>query len=213
LESVLRPAISVAAPPAQKSGGGFKRFLKFGCLGLLGLIVLVVVITLAAGGGGDDDDDVASNGGGASNATSQSGGSESDTHAALTEGTSAEVEAEDDRRHKITIVKITDDAQSDNQFLQPDAGNKYWAVEVLHEAVGDKAVRSGTWKLRTADGFEYDQEFVTDIGTSLDPIYELTPGGKKQGVIVFQIPEGAQIEWLRFDPNQFMRDDLYFDAQ
>jgi hypothetical protein len=40
----------------------------------------------------------------------------------------------------------------------------------------------------------------------------LTPGGKKQGVVVFQIPEDAQPEWLRFDPNQFLRGDLCFDA-
>ncbi len=182
-----------------------------GCAGLLGLCVVIAIAMSFAGGGEDDDVDDAV-GAVTDAAQSANPGNDEDVRVPLTEGSSGQVEHEDDRISKVTIVRILDDVQSDNQFLEPATGNKYWGVEVIVEAVGEKAISSGSWKLRTADGFEYERKYAVGVGQDLQITGDLTPGGKAQGTVVFEVPEGATPEWLRYDPNMFLDGDLFFDA-
>ena len=195
---------AVAAP--QKSRGG--RIFKWGFLGCLGifaaiglfLIVLIVAIAAAVGSSADKSDD--------------SGG---DVRVALGNGAIGEIapEANGSKKSRVTIVQFVDNVESSNQFITPAAGKKWVGFEVLIENVGTKQVNSLVWTLRDSKSIEHDRAFVVGAsGSQVDVIYsDLTPGGKKQGWVYFEIDADASVTWLRADPNPLLAYDLYFDAQ
>lgn len=113
--------------------------------------------------------------------------------------------------HRITIVSITDDAKSDNQFEQPHAGNKFIAVTVILENASPKEIFPGAWRLRTNTDFEYAGMSESGVGQPL-PFDSITSGGKVQGVVVFEVPKTEKVKWIKYDPNTFTDADLYFDA-
>jgi hypothetical protein len=41
----------------------------------------------------------------------------------------------------------------------------------------------------------------------------LTPDGKAEGWVAFEIPADAGVKWVRADPNFLIENDLYFDAR
>jgi len=171
---------------------------KYGCLLPLvvigALVVLVVIIALIAASG-------------------HSSAPTPDVHAPLASGSSAVVTTAADKQHKVTITQIQENATSTNQFEQPPSGQRYYVLTVVVENPGKHEISLGDWKLRTADGSEYDDTIVSGLGTPLSSFMSLTPGGKTQGIVVFTIPETAQVQWIRYDPNPFANGDLYFDAR
>lgn len=219
LEGALRPVV-VPVPPQpqtiilQKQKGGLGKKLGIGCLALIGIIV-VIIIAVAASGGGSKKTPTAASGNtvaGSTTPTAVTGSGDRDKHAALAVGSSGEVESVADRKAKVTINQIQDDAKSSNQFLQPAAGSRYYAMQVTIEATGTKTVSTGSWRVRTKDGFEFDQKFVTDVGGESLSFGDITSGGKRQGWVVFEIPAAAQVQWVRYDENVVVAGDLFFDA-
>lgn len=205
---------STEAAIAVKEGGsaakGIFKWGFFGCFGVIGAIVafvVVIAIIVAAAGGGDDDDDA-----GAPGAV---GANKGDVHVTLAPGASGEIAPDGNaaRRVKVTIVQVTDNVRSSNSVETPGAGMKWWGVEVIVENVGTKEVTAVDWKLRDSQDGEHNQEFVFFAGQPLEGVYDLTPGGKTQGWVFFEIPAGATVKWLRADPNIFLKNDLYFDAE
>lgn len=184
-------------PDRAKRGGAF-RWGFMGCLGIMGAIVAVVavIVVIAAISSGGDSSGVA------------------DVHVTLAGGSSGAIAAEGNggKKSKVTILDVKDPATSTNQFEQPAAGKKYVAVNVEVENVGTHEVTSLDWKLRDSKDQEHDEEFASGMGQALEPFYNLTPGGKTQGWIVFEIDSDAVIKWVRADPNPFLKNDLYFDA-
>lgn len=213
LEMALRGTFAAGAPPVPvttKKGGGFGRFLMFGCGGLIGLVVLILIIVAAtSGGGGSDTDTKAST----DSTPGQTGTNTGDVHVPLTEGSSGVIapERNDNKKSKVIILAIRDNATSTNQFSRPAEGKKYWAVQVEVENVGTAEVTGLDWKLRDSKNQEVSQSFVAGIGESLQS-GTLTPGGKTTGWLIFQIDTDASPKWLRADPNPFLKNDLYFDA-
>jgi hypothetical protein len=84
-------------------------------------------------------------------------------------------------------------------------------MEVEVENVGTSEVSTPSWKLRDANDGEHDRAFVVSAGESLDPLFNLTPGGKTRGWVYFEVPTGVAVKWVRADPNIFVENDLYFD--
>lgn len=116
----------------------------------------------------------------------------------------------------MTIQNIVDGATSSNMFVQPKEGQKFWLVQVRFENAGTSSIHlTGTeWALRTQDGFDYEPELVvTGFAEGELLSGEVGPGGKTQGIVVFQIPHDAQPLFLKFDPNPLTSAELYFDAQ
>ncbi|MGK2966013.1 MAG: DUF4352 domain-containing protein [Tepidiformaceae bacterium] len=195
-------ASTESAVAGKQGGSAAKGIFKWGflgCLGILGAIgalVVVLIVIIAAAVGSD---------------TSEEG---SDVHVSLADGASGVIFPGrlDEKKTKVTLVRVIDPATSDNQFTQPDAGNRYWAVEVQIENVGTQEVNGLDWKLRGSNDFEYDREFVSGVGAELELFTNLTPGAKQQGLVVFEIPADVTPKWLRADPNPFIANDLYFDA-
>jgi hypothetical protein len=188
---------------ARAGRGGIFKWGALGCLGMFGaigllVVVLIVIIAVAIGSGADDAAD--------------SGG---DVRVALAQGASGEIAPENmgSRKIRVTILQIVDGAESQNQFLAPDPGKKYWAVEVEVENVGTREVSSPSWKLRDSMDLEHDRTFFSDVGENLPVSFDLTPGGKLRGWVVFEIDIDAGPRWLRADPNVVAAYDLYFDAE
>lgn len=198
---------AVQPPPLEKKGGGGGIF-KWGALGCLGIFaaigIFVIIVFVAIGAALNDAADKAADSGG-------------DVHVTLADGASGQIapEGNGSKMSRVTILKFVDNVQSTNQFIQPAAGKKWVGFEVVIENVGTKQVNSLDWTLRDTKDQEHDRQFFTGgQGENVDIIYsDLTPGGKKQGWVYFEIDADASVKWLRADPNPFLADDLYFDAQ
>jgi hypothetical protein len=205
---------SAAAAGQRPRGSGVGTALKWGCGGAVALVVLLGVVVAVAGGkkGTGTSTGSASQTGGTGAAVGTNRG---DVHVPLAVGASGEIApaGNDNKRSRVTILQIVDNAVSSNRFEQPQQGKKFWAVQVEHQNVGTAEVNSLDWKLRDSKDTEVDRKIVLGLGEMLDVAYTLTPGGKRTGWVVFEIDSDAQPRWLRADPNPFLRNDLYFDAQ
>lgn len=197
-----RRAAIIDEEAGRRRGGPLGTILKggaIGCLAIVGgfiflVVVIVVIIVVAASGGGSGD--------------------LKDTRVPYQDGSSGTVETAGDVKNKVTITRISDPAPTDDQLFQPDAGYRCLALEIAIENAGEKETLGGDFLLRARDGFEYEPEFLKCAGASeLNLLIQgLTSGGKTSGVLAFHVPEGAEVEWLKFDPNPFAKGDLYFDA-
>lgn len=192
--------------PVTAGKSGPLKWGFMGCLGIIGAIFvffLVIALLISAGSGGDDDDTPAAP-------------EERDVRVALAVNSSGTIapDGNDQDKSQVTILQIVDGAQSTNQFTQPADGKKYYAIEVVVENVGTSEVSSLDWKMRDSNDNELSRAFVSGVGEELEVFYsDLTPGGKKQGWVVFEVDTTATAKWIRADPNPFLKNDLYFDAQ
>ncbi len=209
---MAQPGVQVV----QQGGSGVGKVFKWGCLGivaLFGLFVIIGLIAVAASSGGDEDDENPN--AGRTGTPGAVGTNPGDVHVPLRSNSSGEIapERNNDKKVRVTILQIADNVTSSNQFAQPAAGKKWWGVEVVVENVGTSEASSLSWKLRDSADGEHDNTFVVGAGEMLNVLFNLTPGGKTQGWVYFEIPEDASPKWLRADPNIFLKNDLYFNAE
>lgn len=200
--AIISQSGSEAAPKGGR-GKGIMKWGAFGCLGILavvGLLVIGLIVIIAAAVGGSADK------------TADSGG---DVRVALATGAQGVISPDGNgsKRSQVTILEFVDAMQPANQFSQPAAGKKYVGFNVRVENVGTREVTSLSWKLRDSKDNEYDSTLVVGAGQSLAVAYNLTPGGKSEGWVYFEIAADATVKWLRADPNPFLANDLYFDSQ
>jgi hypothetical protein len=153
----------------------------------------------------------------------QPSGGTADVRAPLETGSSAEVHADDPDpnsiassiselgRVRVTIVAIHDDLDAGDSIFPPGEGNRYWALQVTMEALDDKRVNSGFWTLRTSDGSEYEWSYVPGLDMTTLNYNAIEPGEVLEGLIVFEIPEGATVESLKMDPHIFVGGNLVFE--
>jgi hypothetical protein len=206
---VTAPTGLAQVPKSSSGAKGAFKFGMFGCLGIIGAIIaviVVIVIIVVASAGGDDSTP-------ASGGTSAAGG---DVHVAFAANASGEVAPKGlgDKKVRVTILQTAADFAATNQFSKPAAGKKFYGVEVLVEASGKEAVTTLSFKLRDSKDLEYDPTIVVGgPGDALDFVFQLTPGGKKQGWVYFEIAKDATPKWLRADPNVFLANDIYFDVK
>jgi len=204
-----------ATPNPARRGGSTKKVIfkwgAFGCLGMVGavlasLIAMALIVALAKSG--DDDDSASAQPG-------QVGTNKGDIHVDFAVNASATIapEGEPKRTIRVTIVQSADNATSSNALVKPSPGMKWWGVEVLVENVGTAEVSSPVWKLRDTTDFEHERTTVAGAEKNLDVLYNLTPGGKAQGWVYFEMPVDASPKWIRVDPNGLRKNDLYFDVK
>lgn len=199
-----RAALIANGTPSKAGGGkgGLLKFGMFGCLGMIGgfvlLIVLIGVVISAA-----------------ISETVEELEEGEDVRVALAPNVTAEIWPGNlsEKRSKVTILQIVDGAESTNEFSRPAEGKKYFALEVLVENVGTQEVGSLDWKMRDSNDIELSRTFVSSIGEDIGYYGDLTPGGKAQGWVIFEMDASATPKWIRADPNPFIANDLYFDAQ
>lgn len=206
-----QPAMQVV----QQGGSGVGKVFKWGCLSIIVVFGLIFVLGIIAAAGSGDDDDEPNPNASRENTPGAVGTNPGDVHVPLAVNSSGEVALDDDDEDKIrvTILQVADGVQSSNQFAEPSAGKKWWGVEVVVENTGTTEIGSPSWKLRDSNNGEHSNTFVVGAGDMLDAVFDLTPGGKTQGWVYFEIPSDANAQWLRADPNIFLENDLYFDAE
>lgn len=197
-----------AAPAGGSKGGGIFKFGLLGCGGILGAIVLLIVIVAVVASGSGSSETSGTSGG------SSSGSSSGDVRVALAAGSSGVIapQGNGEKKTKVTILAVNDNVKSTNSFEKPGEGNKWIGFQVEVENVGTKEVTSLDWKLRDSANGEHDRDIVVGAGQMLELVFNLTPGGKVQGWVYFEVPAGVTAKWLRADPNPFLKNDLYFDA-
>jgi len=197
-----RRAAVIDEEAGRKRGGPLGTILKGGAIGCLAIVgafiflsvVIAAIIVVTMSGGGESHRE--------------------DARVAYEDGSSGTVETALGVKNKVTITKISDPAPTEDQLFQPDAGYRCIALDITIENAGERETLGGDFLLRARDGFEYEPEFLKCAGASeLNLLlHSLTSGGKTSGVLAFHVPEAAEVEWLKFDPNPFAKGDLYFDA-
>jgi hypothetical protein len=140
-------------------------------------------------------------------------GTDGDVQADLQEREQAEVSVVDGRVARVTLDKLANSVHAQYGTLRPAAGYRYWAALVTIEALGDEPVATGIWTVRTRSGAEYACTYLRpSIGPALPALGDVYPGEERRGWLVFEIPLGAQVEWLRYDPYAIWPGSIYFNA-
>lgn len=181
--------------------GGMFKWGAIGCLSVIGggiLLFLLAIVLIAVVIGGASAD-------------------LKDGHGTFVDGSVAVAETAGDAKVQVTMNKVTDPAISTKQSEQPSPGHHYLTVAVTIQNVAESETSAGRATLRTFDGTEYEPVFVSALGADdlslVTGGYRLTSGGTRDGIIAFEVLDGAQIQWLKFDPNPFAKGDVYFDAK
>jgi hypothetical protein len=103
---------------------------------------------------------------------------------------------------QVTIEWIGDPAISTTGEGKASTGKRYIAIQMAVENVGQRDLKAADFRLRTWDGDEFEPKLVPDIGASdLSFLKNVLIGERRAGVIAFEVPEGAAVQWLRFRSN------------
>jgi len=108
---------------------------------------------------------------------------------------------------EVTLVKVVDPAKSTNEYITPDAGKRYVAVQLRIVNKGS-AVYSDDPQMETkakdALGESFDIDFAdTTAGVSMDSGLNLAPGDTALGFLTFQVPTGQKITQVQYSSGLF----------
>ncbi|HEX5165026.1 MAG TPA: DUF4352 domain-containing protein [Thermomicrobiales bacterium] len=110
---------------------------------------------------------------------------------------------------KVTINEVLDPATVDGTIFSPEEGNRWFAINVTMEATGSEVANTGEWTLSTTDGAEYTNSIV--LGSTPDITYgSIEASTSTEGIVVFEIPEGAEVAWILMSPTIFVGGNLVF---
>jgi hypothetical protein len=107
-----------------------------------------------------------------------------------------------DEKLTVTLVKFADPATVTDQFMQPDAGKRYIAVQIritntASTAYSDSPTNGA--KLIDAQGQQYDLTFVdTSLGQNFSGSVKLAPGATALGVMEFEMPTSEKAVTFQF---------------
>jgi hypothetical protein len=116
---------------------------------------------------------------------------------------------DENSRVKVTINEVIDPVESEVPYLSPEAGNRWFGINITMEATGSSVANTGEWTLATTDGTEYTNIIV--MGSTPDITYgSIEAGSSTEGVVVFEIPESAEVAWILLSPTIFLGENLVF---
>jgi hypothetical protein len=103
----------------------------------------------------------------------------------------------------VTLVKVDPAATSTDQFLTPDAGDKYLAVQFRLENKGQNAYDdspSNGAVVVDDQGQRFDATFMSKIssGPVMPANVKIAPGGKALGWVVFEVPSTFKAAKVQF---------------
>lgn len=107
-----------------------------------------------------------------------------------------------DEKLTVTLVKVADPATSSDQYVQPDSGKRWVAVQIritntATTAYSDSPTNGAT--LVDAQGQRYNSTFGdTTLGQGMDGDVKLAPGASALGVIVYEVPKGQKAATFQF---------------
>lgn len=104
---------------------------------------------------------------------------------------------------KVTVAAPERNWDTGNQFMKPESGNEFVKVQVTIEnnSNTEAPYNSFDWKLQDSKGVIKD---VASVAYGIDGALnsgDLAPGGKVEGFLVFEVPEGDTGLTLRYSPS------------
>lgn len=110
----------------------------------------------------------------------------------------------------VSVSKMEDPYKAQNQYTQPDSGNRFVAVEVVYEnGTTDKSLDYNPfdWKLFDSEGYGFESSFMADKEPRLSS-GTLNPSGKVRGWLTFEVPQESKDFKLQFTPNFWDNDNV-----
>lgn len=132
--------------------------------------------------------------------------SSSDSESSEEPGINDKVKLDD---YVVMVADIEDPYVETNEFLQPDEGNRYVAVEVVYEnQTDDESLDYNVydWTLYDSEGYSYDPSFAAkdpDLGSG-----NVNAGDKVRGWITFEVGEDAEDFKIQFAPSWISDDNV-----
>lgn len=106
---------------------------------------------------------------------------------------------------KVTVARLVDPATPASDYMKPKAGNRFVAVEVTLENVGQAVYSDAPTNSGILIDGENQQHRSTyqDVreGQSFGGMATINAGDKRKGVIVFEVPEGSKLTKFQFGLN------------
>jgi hypothetical protein len=106
----------------------------------------------------------------------------------------------DDGEIQVTPVEVKDPATSGNQFIEPDAGNRYVGVRVRINNTGDSVYEdspsNGASVVDTKD-VEWDADVFDAVEPALGTV-KITPGDARVGWIAFEVDKQSKLRTFQF---------------
>jgi hypothetical protein len=103
-------------------------------------------------------------------------------------GQSRNLRGNDGEVMRITLVRVSSNMHSTNQFMQPSHGNRFYGVYLRIRNVGhvryDDSPSNGV-ALVTRGGAQYDSTAFADFTPSLDGSFRIPPGQSRVGWLVY----------------------------
>lgn len=101
----------------------------------------------------------------------------------------------------------------ENEYLQPEAGNKYIFAEFSVENVGEADYSAGYSSFRCyADDTECSSPIISSEG-AMPIIATLSPGRNTKGKIFYEVPKDAKNIEIEYETNIFTQDKIYFSIE
>ncbi|MFE6055067.1 DUF4352 domain-containing protein [Kitasatospora sp. NPDC056446] len=102
----------------------------------------------------------------------------------------------------VTLVKVVDNAEGDNEFTHPADGKRFVAVQFRIKASGKKAYSdapSNGAKVLDAQGQAYGSTIAdTKAGPSFQVPANIAPGESALGFVTFEVPKDVKLDKAQF---------------
>lgn len=102
----------------------------------------------------------------------------------------------------VTVLKVVATAKSDNEYMAPEAGKRFVAVQFKIANTGKVSyddAPSNVAKVIDSEGQQFDSTIAdTTAGPSLPASVKLAPGGTAKGYITCEVPKNAKITGVQF---------------
>lgn len=94
---------------------------------------------------------------------------------------------------EIRVNDVTDPVKSSNEFMTPEAGNRWVSVNATVSNKSDKPETVSSmmcFDLRDAEGQKFETTITGSTGSQLDG--EVPAGGRLKGSVAFEVPESVK---------------------
>lgn len=117
-------------------------------------------------------------------------------------GDSITLTGQKDEKITVTLVKVVDKTTSTNEFITPDEGKHYAAVQFRIANAGTvpfSDMPAGDAKVLDAAGQSFDPDFTpTTASPAMATSVNIAPGDSQLGYITFQVADGSPIAKVQF---------------
>ena len=188
------PKKAKVCPNCRKKQGGIFKWI---------VIALVVILFFGIVFGGEDDSASDSN---PQKVGDVSGSTKEDDTKENVDNKFSVGEIVETSNLRITFVSAKE-YQSDNEFMQPKAGNVYYAMEFEVENISDTDQYISSWDFSCyADDYDMEQAYMDEF--DLDAT--LSAGKKTKGFVFFEVPKDAEKIFLEYETNFWTEDKIIF---